>query len=173
METLDKPVWLLDVNGVIFPESSKPGWRAAPRKVYIPISDGRILRERYSIQLVREIRDIIKSQVVEVIWSTTWVNDNDVERLEHLFSFPPLKRAFSSCSIGGLHEKTDVARRVVRSGRRLVWTDDNVVPQWGPLYDELTKNNRSLLITPDSKKGLQPEDLMIIRNYVGIKSVLM
>lgn len=169
METLDKPVWLLDVDGVIFPESSKPGWGAAPRRVHIPISDGRILTERYAYQLVRQIRDIIKSGVVEVVWATTWINDNDILKLERIFSFPPLGYAFPRCAVGGFREKTEAAEHVIRSGRKLIWTDDNVVPKWGYTYEKLTKDGRSLLISPDPKRGLQPEDMDAIRAFLGIE----
>jgi hypothetical protein len=61
--------------------------------------------------------------------------------------------------------KLAAARAVRTSGRRLVWTDDEITPRSGPVHDELTDGKRALLITPAARRGLQPVDIDAITAF--------
>ncbi|GAA2643951.1 hypothetical protein GCM10010399_92380 [Dactylosporangium fulvum] len=73
-------------------------------------------------------------------------------------ALPPLGCAFSD-EPDASAAKLAAARAVLAAGRRLVWTDDDEVPESGPLRAELTAGGRALLIRPDARRGLTPADL--------------
>lgn len=104
-----------------------------------------------------------------VRWCSTWCAD--AHRLEHLWRLPPLDRAISAdpmprgVACGPL--KLAAARAVLAEGRRLIWTDDQVLPEPGPLHDDLTSDGRALLIAPRPTRGLQPEDLDRIEAFAA------
>ncbi|MGW0434126.1 hypothetical protein ACWDV4_16500 [Micromonospora sp. NPDC003197] len=161
------PVWLLDVDGVV--NAPRPGWSAAPHraKVWSP-TDRYEYVLRWAPALVERIRALHLARTVEVRWCTTWCPDAD--QLERLWRFPPLDRALPECPVPkGEHNwplKLDAARRVLASGRRLIWTDDEAIPVDGPARDELTSDGRALLVAPSSRHGLQPDDLTAIEVFL-------
>ncbi|HEX6968729.1 MAG TPA: hypothetical protein VF174_07980 [Micromonosporaceae bacterium] len=158
------PIWLLDVDGVI--NTSRPGWGAAPRRG-TAVAGGVGYTMRWAPALINRIRTLHINGVVEVRWCTTWCAWAD--QLEQLWDLPPLARAFTGDINGhaAVLAKIAAARQVLAGGRRLVWTDDDVVPRPndGPLYDELTADGRALLIRPRGTVGLQPEHLDQIEEF--------
>lgn len=158
------PVWLLDVDGVL--NANRPGWHAAPRRAHVVDSAGHDWVIRWAPELIMCVRRLITLGRVEVRWCTTWCPDAD--RLEALWSLPSLGRAFDTVPKGRFTGdiKLAAAREVLASGRRLIWTDDMVVPTFGPLYDELTADGRGLLIRPESRIGLTPEHMAMIEEWV-------
>ena len=163
-EEPDAPVWLLDVDGVL--NASRPGWGGPPR-IRFAYSGGLEYRIRWAPALLERIRALHAARRVEVRWCTTWCAE--AEQLERLFAMPVLSRAWA----GHLtHEeavtaKLAAARAVLADGRRLIWTDDDVVPTAGPVHAELTADGRALLIAPDPRRGLQPGDLVLIEAFAG------
>jgi hypothetical protein len=158
------PVWLLDVDGVV--NVRRPTWGPDLCRG-IAHSDGVDWPIRWAPALIARIRHLHGSGVVEVRWCTTWCMDAD--ELERLFGLPALGRALGADDLDGT-EATDArklaaARRVLAAGRRLVWTDDTAVPRSGPLFDELTRGGRALLIRPHSRRGLRPADINRIRAF--------
>jgi hypothetical protein len=156
------PVWLLDVDGVV--NATRPGWSAAPRRA-TAYADGDGWRLRWAPALIDRIRTLHVSGTVEVRWATTWCAY--ATQLERMWRLPALERAFNEPLLGSAADaaKLAAARRVVASGRRLVWTDDEVVPSSGPVHDELTAGGRALLIAPAPNRGLQPEHLDAIEAF--------
>jgi hypothetical protein len=159
------PVWLLDVDGVL--NAKRPSWHTMPRRAYVADSAGRDWIIRWAPELIARIRKLIDAGAVEVRWCTTWCPDAD--RLEKLWSLPSLGRAFDTVPksryVGDL--KLAAAREVLASGRRLIWTDDMEVPDFGPLYDELTANGQGLLIRPPGREGLSPEHMEVIEQWIS------
>lgn len=155
-------IWLLDVDGVI--NASRPGWGASPRSGTAH-SGGYSFRIRWAPELILRIRDV-RERGVDVRWCTTWCTDAD--QIERLTGLPPLTRCWTD-PING-HEASEAkraaARAAVATGDRLIWTDDAITPTDGPLYDELTRDGRALLIAPKASRGLQPSDLFEIRTFV-------
>lgn len=152
-------VWLLDVDGVI--NANKAGWSAAPRSGYA-YCDGREWKMRWAPQLISRIRAVNNLPHVSILWATSWVGHTD--QLERLFKLPPLLSAGSRCMEGS--DKYKAAEAVVNSGKKLIWTDDEFTPQFGPWYDTLTRYHSSLLIAPHPNRGLRPEHLDQIDQFV-------
>lgn len=162
---MTRPVWLLDVDGVI--NCTRPGWHAAPfhKTVWSNTAD-REFRIRWAPALIQRIRALHRSGLVEIRWCTTWCGDTS--GLEHVFGLPALTSAFEVPAgryVGDV--KLAAARQVLADGRRLIWADDDEVPTSGDLYDELTRDDRSLLVRPDSRTGLLPEHMDAIETFAA------
>jgi hypothetical protein len=161
---MGRPVWLLDVDGVI--NVARPGWGAAPLagNVY---SGGLPYRLRWAPALIARIRAMQTAGTVDVRWCSTWCDDAD--QLERLFGLPRLSRAWSDAINGSYAPiaKLAAARAVLDAGDRLIWTDDDAVPTSGPVHDELVSTGRALLIAPVPNRGLQPEHLDAIEAFVA------
>jgi hypothetical protein len=163
---VERPVWLLDVDGVI--NTIKPGWGAAPRKSLVwSGADNTSYVLRWSPLLVDRIRALHDGGRVEVRWCTTWCPE--AERLESLWRLPTLARALDADPMPRGPQcwplKLAAARQVLAEGRRLIWTDDEALPAPGPERDELTTDGRALLIAPRANRGLQPADLHLIEKF--------
>jgi len=161
-----KPVWLLDVDGVI--NTTKPGWGAAPsRSLVWSAADNTSYLLRWAPLLVDRIRGLVLTGKVEIRWCTTWCPE--AERLEQLWHLPQLDRALEADPMPRGAEcwplKRAAAGDVLAEGRRLIWTDDEALPPPGPERDELTAEGRGLLIAPRATRGLQPADLDLIEKF--------
>ncbi|MCM0677649.1 hypothetical protein NCC78_23600 [Micromonospora phytophila] len=166
--SLEGPVWLLDVDGVI--NANRPGWGGPPRKSQVWSDTDRVpYVVRWAPALIDRIRLLHESGMVDVRWCTTWCPD--AHRLEYLWRLPPLARAISADPMprgpACWPLKLAAARAALAEGRRLVWTDDDALPAPGRLRDELTASGQALLIAPKSNRGLQPEDLDRIESFIG------
>lgn len=161
---MDIPVWLLDVDGVI--NANRPGWGGAPwtTTVYAEVE----YKLRWEPKLTARIRRWIHDQVIDVRWCTTWCPNADL--LERAWSLPPLVRCWPDepVSPGSRHAaKVAAALAVIGAGRRLIWTDDEAIPENGPDRERLDAAG-SLLIAPRSSRGLRPEHVDAIAAYAGL-----
>lgn len=119
---------------------------------------------RWAPQLIARMRGLMLTHPsLRIVWATSWCGAT--EQLEQLFKLPALSSA-ASTRMEGSH-KYKAALDVVNSGNKLIWTDDEFVPEFGPWYDELTKYNSSLLIRPKPNKGLRPEHLDNIERFLS------
>lgn len=146
-------VWLLDVDGVI--NASKAGWSAPPYSGWA-YANSDSWRMRWSPQLIERIRKVHNTGRVEILWATTWVGYT--AQLERLFKLPALLSAGAMSM--SVEDKQTAALEVLDSGRRLIWTDDEAIP-----YSWFSDHDR-LLIRPRSNRGLRPEHLDLIDNFV-------
>jgi len=110
-------------------------------------------------------------RVLELRWATTWVDH--IERIETLFGLPALPLAFSGLlplarSSHALALKRQAALEVVETERRpLIWTDDDAIESDPLLVPRLRASDQPLLlISPDPRRGLQPNDLQVIANFI-------
>jgi hypothetical protein len=152
-----RPVWLLDVDGVI--NATRPGWGATPRKQ-------RVWSKSSKCEFTR-IQRIHRDGLAEIRWCTTWCCDAEV--LENQWHLPEMGRSFVEPINGYAASvaKLAAARQVLADGCRLVWTDDAEVSQPGnDLHDELTAGGQALLIAPRESRGLQPDDLDRIETFL-------
>lgn len=159
-------VWLLDVDGVL--NALDPGWGAAPRKAHAFSSAVRRgFTVRWAPALIARIREVHRAGLVEIRWCTTWCGDTDeIEKVLSLPHFEPCWTDYVNgfdCSA----EKLAAAREVLADGHRLIWTDDDEVPESGPLHEELTADGRALLIRPNPRRGLQPEHMDAIEAFAN------
>jgi hypothetical protein len=161
---VDRPVWLLDVDGVI--NVGWPGWDSAP-STGNAYSAGMEFRIRWAPALIARIRALHDRGVVDIRWCSTWCCDAD--QLERLFSLPRFDRSWTVDINGPVAAaaKLAAARTVLAEGRRLIWTDDTEVPTSGPVHDELTRDGRALLIAPNWRSGLLPEHMDAIETFAS------
>ena len=162
------PVWLLDVDGVI--NANRPGWSAAPHQATVAAS-GTTWRMRWEPRLATAIRETHLSGAAEVRWATSWVSYPD--ELERVFRLPTLPLAFTDEAYRGITEaKINAALHVVETENRpLIWTDDEVIPTDGPIYDRLhAAGVPLLLIAPKANRGLRADDIDTITMFLGALS---
>lgn len=153
-----RTMWLLDFDGVV--NANKAGWSAAPYSG-MAYADGYSYRIRWEPKLVARIRHAHKNGVL-IFWCSSWCGHTD--QLEQLIKLPPLLSVrFERMSY---LDKTIAAEDVIDSGNRLIWTDDEAVPSFGALYNKLTQDKRALLIRPKANRGLRPEHMDLIDDFV-------
>jgi len=165
-----RPVWLLDVDGVIN-AIGRVGWDGPPR-IGRAHDGASAYAMQWAPQLIAGIRALLPR--VDVRWASSWI-DVGTDQLETLFGLPPLpvaypadpeRRVFPALfAAAHARAKTDAAVDVVRAGRRLIWTDDDAIPAAGA-DRALLDAAGSLLIVPDRRHGMLPEHLERIRDYV-------
>ncbi len=160
---MGRPVWLLDVDGVI--NVARPGWDAAPRSGNA-YADATVYRMRWAPALIERIRTLQLSGTVEIRWCSTWCSQAD--QIERLFALPQLGRSWCHglSAVAASDAKLTEARAVLARGARLIWTDDADVPKSGPVNDELNRTGQTLLIAPSPRRGLQPDHMDAIEAFV-------
>lgn len=157
----DVPVLLLDVDGVL--NASRPGWGGPGQARHVDVR-GCELRLRWEPQAVACVRMLHMAGIVEVRWATSWLPDVDV--LETLWQLPTLGRAWAGLAHDAWEAKVDAALSVLATGRRLVWTDDDLnLDELPPEIGDAEKAGRALLIAPRSSRGLRPEDFHRIEQW--------
>jgi hypothetical protein len=156
--------------------ANRPRWHASPRRSHL-YADGTGFRVRWSPRLAQCIRELHLGGYAEVRWSTSWCTHVDqLRRLEQLLFLPELECALPDLlphevGMDVSEQKLKAAREVLAAGRRLVWTDDDEVPQRGPVYDELVAlagPGRLLLIRPESNHGLTIDHMAEIQAFCGL-----
>lgn len=169
-----KPVWLLDIDGVLNAIARKgdpsvwpvwkSGWAAAGGQNW-PIL--------WSPAVVDFVREVVESGSAEVRWHTTW--QHEAVEVERLLGLPSLAVAEAPEYAGvGVYAakavregkppwwKLPAAERVVtEEGRPLIWTDDDIKTA---LRDY--RMAPSLRICPQQNIGLTPAHLAIIRTAI-------
>lgn len=161
---MNRPVWLLDVDGVL--NATRPGWSAAPRNG-TAYGGGHPYRLRWAPALITRIRALHQAGSVTLRWCSTWCADAD--QVERLFALPPLERSWTGpiSHSAAPAAKLAAAHAVLDQGHRLIWTDDDAVPTSGPVHDELVATGCALLIAPLANRGLQPEHLDTIEAFLS------
>jgi hypothetical protein len=165
--TTNRPLWLLDVDGVI---------NALPEDRGVPDGYKRVKVNGFWItyrpRLVEFIRDLHESGRVEVRWLTTWC-DKAAELLAPELGLP------LTCVVEGTRElvtgraswwKAQAATRVLAADdtRPVIWTDDDL--SYGNRAGELEwlrhYPSTTLLISPDPCVGLTDEQLDRIEEFL-------
>ena len=164
---LPRPVWLLDVDGVL--NASRPGW-GKPPVTRVAYADGLGYKIRFAVGLCTWLRRLHAGGRVDIRWATTWVDE--IDQIEKAMRLPSWPCAFSlkAPEADGDVEKYRAAIRVVEVERRpLIWTDDAAIPADGSLaYARLTAPGVPLHIArPQLNRGLQPADLVAIEAFLS------
>jgi hypothetical protein len=161
------PVWLLDVDGVL--NASSPGW-SAPHDEGAATFEGVDFPMRWAPGLVSAIRRLHRTSTVEVRWATTWVDE--IDAIERLMRLPALPTAFSTRglppTVRMTQAKQQAALTVVEVEQRpLIWTDDDAIPSGGTVLRRLRRSGQpALLVVPDSRRGLLPEHVASIEEFL-------
>jgi hypothetical protein len=177
---MDKPLWLLDVDGVINvgllnirtggpnkpPKSA--GWGddwmitvASHQGVDWPM-----IAANPVLAFIREVHD---TGLAEIRWLTTWEDDDGVRTIEEVFDFPEFPIAGRASDYPtDWWWKLPIAQKqqIPDVHRRIVWTDDDIshsrlAKEWLRTWDD-----RILPISPNSGMGLIPQHLTKIRKFL-------
>jgi hypothetical protein len=160
------PVWLLDVDGVV--NAFRAGWYTRPRMVEVwSTNDNYLYRIRYEPRLVDAVRRVHEDGLAEVTWCTTWCGD--ATAMEEALGLPALPRAFPSAAAGqaACEAKLAAARRVIASGRRLIWTDDVEVTHHAEECAAWEREGSALTIAPNGSRGLRPAQLRRVQAFLA------
>jgi hypothetical protein len=113
------------------------------------------------------VRDVHDSGAAEVLWHSTW-RESAVTDLAPLLGLPsiPISVAPEWTQRPLDWWKLPAARRVVASGRSLVWTDDDIA-YYAEDLDDLFARPDTLLISPDPVTGLVQRDLDRIAAFLA------
>jgi hypothetical protein len=160
--------WLLDVDGVV--NVLRDGRREDPR-----LSQARVFSPRTGHSYVicwrpRLLDDIRRAnRFVTVHWASTWCDGGDTDSLNPALglTFPA---AFGSRPYNLTHDdqKIAAALAVLDAGKRLIWTDDTVVPpalRRFPEFREAELAGRALLIAPNERWGLTNRHMALIKQF--------
>lgn len=166
-----RPVWLLDVDGVLNsigrapnPQSLRLG---TTKQEYLKTNSG-TYRLRVDNHLVDFVNRMNESDLVEVRWCTTW-SDEANTIFAPAFGFPQLlvgaKPPKDTGRFDDYNWKSNAARGVLNSGRRLVWTDDDAIPSW---FDEevASYSQGHLLVRPNPEVGLTLANCEAIEKFL-------
>lgn len=165
----EKPVWLLDVDGVINVDQPS-AWGVKSEKAQVEISETERYEMRWAPPLITEIRKIHVGDLAQVMWCSTWCQW--ASKLEMLWRLPRFDRAFE------IHDgyrqmrehKVKAARSVLASGRPLIWTDDDAFPTRPSELSEF-RGSDTLLIAPNPIMGLKPQHIATIRAFcLGVQN---
>jgi hypothetical protein len=174
------PVWLLDIDGVVnalalrVPTGVWPQGAWVQRIVQTSGVDGTrstlpILAARPVLEFIHRVYD---EGLAEIRWHSTW-RTAAVLDLAPTLGLPPIPISIAPEWVGGQATwwKLPAARRVVASGRRLLWTDDQVNlyladPVSGPPLTALAAEAGTLLMSPDGDTGLTADDLRQIDEFL-------
>lgn len=157
------PIWLLDVDGVInCLDHTSSDWPTYTQIV------ARGYTIHYAPALVAQIAELHHSGKVEVWWLTTWRNHANIH-LAEAFGLPQLQVANTNpeYSVRDRWWKLPVAQRVVRqTGRRIIWTDDDLQIDPEALQWVAYRKGQVLGISPNPDHGLTPAHLQRIHDWL-------
>ncbi|WP_205326985.1 HAD domain-containing protein [Glycomyces sp. YM15] len=158
----NRPLWLLDIDGVLRAFDADPDWPELPRT---RTSAG--FSVKFAPSLIHWIQDLVREQAVDVIWSTTWCGR--VDRMLDVFDLPgyspdPAKartvEAWNWYCNGepAMLLKLASLQVALDTGRPVIHTDDHVAVNFeGPNY---------LAIRPDSERGLSQDHMVRIADFI-------
>lgn len=179
-----RPVWLLDVDGVLNAISKEPDGAVWPKNKWVTAT-ARSGNANWPILAAQPVLDFIArthtSGRAEVRWHTTW--QHDALALGKLLGLPEfavqdcpefyrerqLTGGAAPVTVRGSWWKLPAAERVLgEEGRPLIWTDDDI--RWEIELLGRDRNLRRLgpvlTITPPQHVGLTPKHLRLIDEFI-------
>lgn len=152
----ERPVWLLDVDGTINAQRvDRSVWSAWTVKD-VSFRGAFQFEVRIADDVIRFLRCVHDGRHAEIRWCTTW-GESALLDLTPAFDLP----VWPVMNVGSLPEKRRAVHSVLHDeGRRLLWTDDEIV---GP-----EPCARATFLRPNSKIGLSPSDLKVIAGLLGM-----
>lgn len=177
-ESDTRPVWLLDIDGVVNALARQPILDSFPIEQWIQVMVRTDLPgigpAVFPILAARPVLDFVAtlhaSGEVEIRWHSTW-REAAVTDLAPALGLPhlPISVAPEWANHRALVPwwKQPAAERVLESGRSLVWTDDDIAlfrRELGAFEDR----DDALLISPDRTRGLDQDDLDTIAGFLRL-----
>ncbi len=172
----DVPVWLLDIDGVINAVAREPvpgSWPADQWvRVLVPAQLPELGAMVFPILAARPVLEFVsetvRTRTAQVYWHSTW-REAAVTDLAPVLGLPDIPVSDApewDDRPQDLWWKLPAARRVVGSGRRLVWTDDDIA-EFPSDVEDLRRRQDTLLISPPRSIGLGPTDLRRITTFLA------
>jgi hypothetical protein len=173
-----RPVWLLDIDGVVNALSRAPVRGSFPCDRWIEIMVHTempgIGPASFPIRAARPVLDFVArvhaSGAVEIRWHSTW-REAAITDLAPALGLPdlPISVAPEWTDHHGIVPwwKQPAAERVLASGRHLVWTDDDIAV-FRPDLAAFDGRDDALLIAPDRDRGLTQPELDAIDRFLGL-----
>lgn len=173
-----RPVWLLDIDGVVNALARKPIVDSFPAEQWIQITVRTDLPgigpAAFPILAARPVLDFVAtahaSGAVEICWHSTW-REAAITDLAPALGLPRLP--ISVAPEWTNHHllvpwwKQPAAERVLESGRPLVWTDDDI-PVFRPYLGAFEGRDDALLLAPDPRRGLTQDELDLIAGFLHL-----
>ena len=162
---MSKPIWLLDVDGVLNADSKKPpshmpyNWLVFDQKD----SNGKT----FPMLIAQEVVDFIDemSDIVDIVWCSTWQADaNLIGKRIGLKGFTWIDRNRPMLKKSHLHWKRATFEALQKTGGKIIWTDDDIRRFY--FYPLKISFDNSLIVTPYLYEGLAPKHLDLIRSFV-------
>jgi hypothetical protein len=170
-----KPVWLLDIDGVINAlDHLGPPTRAWPAGCWRTVEAESAHQIRWPIVAAQPVLDFIwlvhADGLADIRWHTSWQGfANNVSHSLGLPEFPLQPAPEFDEPISLTWWKLPAARRVLtEEGRRLIWTDDDFAEETTRLERrELQATRRALLLCPNTMTGLRQRHLKRIQQFLA------
>lgn len=179
----ERPIWLLDVDGVLNAATRTPDAAAWPTwRTGRATAAGGQWHITWAPPVVETIRRIHRAGVVDVLWLTTWEEAAN-ESLGPLLGLPELPVASrlrpggsgraahgfvaTRAGAGNRWWKLDVAQQILDGEplRPLIWTDDDLSWEPGARAWAEQRPSPTLLIAPATDVGLTAEHLAAIEAF--------
>jgi hypothetical protein len=175
------PVWLLDIDGVVNALAmSRPdawpadAWVQRVVRAEVPNQGLVTLPVMAARPVLAFLTRVHESGRAEIRWHSTW-RAAAVTALAPALGLPPIPISIAPewTDPTPLWWKIPAARRVAESGRRLLWTDDQLElfradPRNAAELAALDAWDGALLLCPDPDPGLTPADLDRIAAFLQL-----
>lgn len=174
------PVWLLDIDGVVnalamrLPDAwPRDAWVQRVVRANVPEQGLLSLPVLAARPVLEFITSVHERGAAEIRWHSTWRSAATTD-LAPALGLPPIPISIAPewTARTDTWWKIPAARRVLASGRRLVWTDDQLGlfradPRNAVELDALDSDEDALLLSTDADPGLTPADLTTIAEFLG------
>lgn len=178
-----KPIWLLDIDGVVNAASKKGDPSVWPREQWLSTTatcGGKAWPILASTSVLDFLREVHEKQRAQIWWHTTW--QAEAQNLADALDLPawPIRPApeydrMPQHAAEAIRDnrpdwwKLPAAERVVKiEGHPLIWTDDDIT--WSlRRYDvdaEMRDHAPALLVSPNERTGLTPKHLRQISDFL-------
>jgi hypothetical protein len=172
-----RPVWLLDIDGVVnalargavrgsWPQDA---WIQRVIRADMPGHGPMVLPILAARPVLDFVAQVYHSGTADVRWHSTW-RAAAMTELAPVLGLPPIPISVAPEWTAPPYEgwwKLPAARRVLESGRRLVWTDDDL-GVFAAEVGDLVSRPDALLIGPDRHIGLTGADLDSIAAFLQL-----
>jgi len=176
----ERPVWLLDVDGVLNACSSRGCRSVWPQECWhrhlVADSAGRKWPILVADPIVSYLRAVHANGDAEIRWHTSWQHSAP-QRLAPALGLPdwavavaPEHHDPAEHTAHGWWKLAAAARVLDEEGRRLVWTDDDIsfgTQLLGSRVAELLRRPGVLAITPRTTIGLTRKNLLAVDEFLG------
>lgn len=184
MTETTKPVWLLDIDGVINAVANKPDGSVWPKETWHR-KDVAYFPMLVAEPVLEFIRDVHRLGLAEIRWHTTW-QQQAITQFAPAFDLPDFQLQEGYKEVNGVWPKIYAYKDLRLEDRPCIWTDDDLdnlsynddpdnwvrsaLPRSGS--QNFLRRGNSLLIAPRPTLGLTRRHLKEIADFIGRPDLL-